>query len=429
MTFNLTKTGDFIRSNKLIIALLFFRGLLDLIYLIYLGPFYGYAGFVIEINYLKYILSYVTLIIVFNLVPFENEKISEVIIQFFFVTVYLPLTSYFALAGGSLSWFIIFTIFWCIIFMINRLDLNWKLLTPKTNYSELKVKGTVVIFVVLVFSLIFSLVDLKFNFSLLDVYELRKENPVGAIPLSGYIVNWTGKIFLPFLLIVSIVKFKRYINWFSIAMIALIVLLFTITGHKSYLFMIPAIYGTIWLLRMKNFFFGLIMVFIVISVVGLLLFFLIDNTLVLSLFVRRTLFMPAQISFYYYDFFNGNPIYLSNSILKSFFEYPYALEPPYLISKHYFNKPEMSSNNGIVADGFAHFGLLGAVIWSILFALLLKILDILTFGKNKLIFWTLILLGARVFSGGSLLTGLLSHGFLVIILIAYFYPSQKKTVQ
>lgn len=423
------KIQDFVVANKWMISIFTLRFLLDFIFYVYLNPYYDYLGFKLSFDPFFYVISFLPLFGLFLIIPQKTEKVSDLILQFFFISVYLPFTSYFSLSGESFTWFMIFTFFWYIVAIFNYVDFGWKIIKTKEPTSEGKVKNKTLIAVLIVFGLIFIFSDLKFNFSILDVYGLREENPTQFVPFSGYIINWTGKVFLPFLLIYAIVKKGSYFNSFSIFILGLILLLFSITGHKSYLFLIPAIYGTLWLLKTKNFYFNLILIFIAISIVGLIALYFFDNTVILSLFVRRTLFIPAQISFYYYDFFDGSPLYLSNSLFRYFYEYPYDLDHPYLIGKYYFNKPETSANNGIVADGFAHFGILGVFIWSFLFSLLLKVLDSVSMYKNKLVLWTLILLGARVFVGGGLFTTMLTHGFAVIILICYFYPHDKPSDQ
>lgn len=427
MSFSLSqnKIGSIIASYKWIFAIFILRLLLDISYISYIHPVYSHAGFDLLFDPFMYALSFLAVFVLFYMIPLQPTKVSDIIVQFFFITIFIPFTSYFSLSGESFTWFLIFCFFWFFVAAINRIDFGWKALKPEKSISELDFRNRVHKAVLIVFGLIFIFSDLKFNFNIMDVYELREENPTGSVPFSGYIINWTSKVLLPFLLAFAVVKNKNYLNPSSLYILCLILLLFSVTGHKGYLFVAPAIFGTIWLLSTKNFFFNLLLVFIAICGVGLLLFYLFDNKLILTLFIRRTLFIPAQLSFYYYDFFQDNPIYLSNSVFRYFFDYPYELEPPYLIAQHYFNKPEMSSNNGIIADGFMHFGMVGVFIWAMLFSFLLKVLNVITINKNKLILWSLILISSRVFSDGSFFTGLLTHGFLLLILIVYFYPVSK----
>lgn len=145
-----------------------------------------------------------------------------------------------------------------------------------------------------------------------------------------------------------------------------------------------------------------------------------------SLLIRRTFFVPAQLSFYYYDFFsNHQHLSLSHSILKTYFDYPYDLPPSHLIGKVYFDKPEMSANNGIVADAFMNFGIWGIIIWFFLLTVLLKLTDKVTYMKNKKVLWPIIIVSFYTMVNGAFFTTLLTHGLIIALLIAYFYPQNK----
>lgn len=400
--------------------------MLDLCFYVYLEEFHDYSGFIIDLSLTKYAVSIISSIFLLMLIPRNTAQVSDAVIQFFYLSVYIPFASFFALTNSSYEWFAIFTGFWLIVCLFMNIDLRWKEIKSPFQYDSRIMVGGIVSISVVVFTLIFTLSQVTFNLSFLDVYELREENPTGTVPFSGYLINWTGKIFLPFLLIYSIVKSNKYFNLYSILIMFAIVLLFSMTGHKSYVMMIPAIIGTIWLYRTGNFFQNLLIIFCLLTLFGLMVFYFTGNQLTLSLFVRRTLYVPAQLSFYYYDFFQGNPLYLSNSIFSGVFEYPYDMNPPHLIADIYYNRPDISANNGIISDGFSNFGIIGVAVWAFLFSFILKVMNWLTKNKNPLIFWTLILLGLRVFIGGSLLTGLLTHGVLLIMLIAFLYPPSHK---
>jgi len=81
-----------------------------------------------------------------------------------------------------------------------------------------------------------------------------------------------------------------------------------------------------------------------------------------SIVVRRTFFLPAIIINDYFDFFKDNHIYLSHSILKSFIEYPYELQPEQIISVEYFNSTTGHCNSGFISDGFMNFGYTGVIL-------------------------------------------------------------------
>jgi hypothetical protein len=400
------------------LSILLYRILLDVTYVAYIEPRFAYAGFSIEIVAIKIIFSYLGLLLLYFLTPKETNKPSAMVVQFFFLMVYVPFTSYYGLSNSSTPWFILFSLFWIFVFLFNRFDIEFKpLRSPNIQLKTMvKIFGLIVL---LVFTLLILFTDFKLNFNLMKVYELRSESDLENLPLSGYFINWTAKVILPFMMLYYLYTANKGINAGFIIFTCALILLFATTGHKDYLFRIPMMIGTVILLNSKNFYQYFTLTLCAISLVGLLFFLLLDNEYPSSFMVRRTLFLPAQISFHYYDFFSNNHIYLSNSLLKNYIDYPYELETPQLIGMYYMGNPETSANNGVVSDGFMHFGVWGMIAWGMFLVILLKITDAVSKGKTQLIVWPLILLSYKTIIDGAFFTTLLTHGLLFTLIIAF----------
>ena len=85
----------------------------------------------------------------------------------------------------------------------------------------------------------------------------------------------------------------------------------------------------------------------------------------MSLFTRRLLFVPAQLTFKYFEYFNMNQFvwWSSNNIIGLFIQYPYEKPFPQLIGEDYLNTPLLSANNGFFSTGFMHGGIVGIFIY------------------------------------------------------------------
>ena len=77
---------------------------------------------------------------------------------------------------------------------------------------------------------------------------------------------------------------------------------------------------------------------------------------------RRVHFSSALLDICYLDFFKDNYLYWSESVLKSFLDYPYDVQATHLIGDVYFKRPDMSANNGFISDGYMNFGSTGVFI-------------------------------------------------------------------
>lgn len=412
-----------INSSLLLLSLIIFRLLLDISYIFYVEPNFCYKGFFLDVTPLKYLISFFFLIIFHVFLDKSTSKASGLLLQFFFILVYIPFTSYFALSNQYFGWFFIFSLFWLIAIIIQK-GIQFKKIPP-LKISEYNIFLGVGVTVIFIFLIIFNTADLTFNMNINDVYELRAVNPTGNIPYSGYFINWTAKVFLPFLIVFTLVRFKPSVNMLFIISILLTILLFSVTGHKGYLFAIPMLIGTVLLLKAKNVYLLLLLILSSLIITGLIIMVVFNDNTIMTLFVRRMLYMPAQISYYYYDFFEGSPVLLSNSIMSGFFSYPHQLEPAYLIGDLYYQKPDMSANNGIITDGFMHFGVVGVIVWAIIFSFILKLIDSLIFGKSYIVLIPILLIGLRSFIDGALLTSLLTHGFFLTIFLCYLYPRKS----
>lgn len=410
-------------------AMLLLRILLDASFYLYMDIELKREGFGIDFSGFNYVLSWIGLLATFFLLPKKNNLVSAVVLQFIWVLMYVPFTTYFAMTNGAFLWFFLFSLFWVLSAVISRLNFTFKTLSPPIELSSFQLFSISGLWGALVLGLLVISFGWVLNFDLFSVYEIREQNSLRNTPILNYLTNWAGKVLLPFILLFSFVKIRPGINYIALIFSVFLFLFFSITGHKTFLFTIPVLFASYFFLKSGKYFLLLMLSISGAITIGLMLYLFVDHSVLLSLLVRRSLFLPAQISFHYFDFFQNNPIYLSNSFLRFLTDYPFDTEPAFLISEVYYNKPDMSSNNGIVTDAFMNFGVAGIFIWSSLLVILLKLLDSLIRKKDYLILASLALVGSKSFVDGAFFTSLLTHGFIIILIICFFYPQKNKPTQ
>ena len=125
----------------------------------------------------------------------------------------------------------------------------------------------------------------------------------------------------------------------------------------------------------------------------------------------------------YLDFFEGKPLYWSESVLKQFFEYPYDIRHEYLIGELYFNNDAMAANNGLISDGFMNLGSWGVAINVFIVAGYFMILNSLKIPPKYFGLYFLVIFS---FLSSSLSIVLMTHGALVLLLISIFLLNQKR---
>ena len=141
----------------------------------------------------------------------------------------------------------------------------------------------------------------------------------------------------------------------------MLIYIFLIGAHKSILigsFVIIAYY----FIPKKYFLTSLTLGVLSLLIFGHLTYIFYDNYYITGLITRRVFFLPALLDTCYFDFFDSNPLFWSNSFLKHLIDYPYELKPTYLIGSEYFNRPDMNANIGIISEGYSNLGWSGVLI-------------------------------------------------------------------
>lgn len=401
---------------KKILLLLLFRLSLDLAYVYVVSPIYSYSGFTTSLSFVAVVESYLMMILIGLVIPSNIGRASDFFIWMFTIASIIPSLSFYAMHSGSrIFMYAIMIGFFCVV-LFTRL--------PVIRIGTLKEGRIIGIFllIIMVIAVAISLITKgglsHFNLDLSKVYEHRRE--VGAlinIGVWGYINTWVYKVVNPALIAWALWR-KKY-RLFLI-FVALQVLFFAISSHKSVLFYPVLILAVYFFVKQKKAFqhltWGLIGVILFSSLCSLLF----DYNWLSSLFIRRVFFVPAQLSFAYYELFsNIGHVYMSNSVLSSLFSYPFEYNYTNMVSLYLLGNPDTNCNNGFLATGYMHFGYLGMWIFSIIVGLLLWIVDSLI-GKRMpkwLGISVLTIPFFSLFTSADLTTALLTHGILLGLLI------------
>ena len=414
-----------IKKNTLwsLFSIVSYKTVLDLFYYFVISPVWAYAKFDLDLNILKLVESYFLLFVIFTMLPKSLKILSHVMIWILVLISYVPLLTLFAFMDQPREYMYAIAGFWILVFLLLKIP-TVSFVSFKSNQSKIILFLIFTCLTFIVFFLTYRYFGFKFNFDLTKAYEIRSKYVEMKIPFSGYLFNWWAYIVGP-------VFFAIFLNekkWFFLSLVVFLqILLFSVTGNKGFLFTLPFVLVLMWVVPLKNpaawFSVGLTGMILL----GMLSYWLVNDKWISSIFGRRVLLVPAQLSFFYYDFFSKNgPLFLSqHRIFRNFIDYPYHLSPPHLIGEVYFNHPQTAANNGIYGDAFMNFGFAGFILWSIFLATILRLIDI--FSKNKDIKITVaaIAMPAIFLINSALLTSLLTHGLLLTLLLLYLLPKRK----
>ncbi|HBF87359.1 MAG TPA: hypothetical protein DDX39_01865 [Bacteroidales bacterium] len=416
--FLFNNTNTYISFYLLIISIF-----LEFYYVNFVHKIYFYDGFSFDFNIVKYVISKFLLIgfLLLSHMLYDKSKFVYSIYSIFMLFVLIPnliLYSYMNVTEGPIlvSSFILLLL---VFISANKLSVSHIYVQENIKYYFL-VLAAILFLIPIAIENGFT-VNWKTLF-LQEIYETRDVFASKLSSLSSYTFGWEVKVVAPLLLIFCLIK-KEY--FFAFLAFSFVIYSFLISGHKSvYLSTVVILFffylGKNYELKIKYFF--ALIIFMLIGVYAFDSTFL-EGNLTQSIFVRRLFFVPALLNTHYFDFFQNEPIYLSHSILSSFIEYPYDLDPSHLIANEYFAKPEMSSNNGIIADGYMNFGIIGAILYSFIFSIVILFFNSLDIDSR---YFGLFFLLIRVFIGSALLTVVLTHGLWILLLLSLVYLRKRK---
>ncbi len=407
--------------NKLyfIFFSIFFRVVLEISYVKIISEVFSYSGYHLNFDSYQYTVSWIIYIYMIQLSPDRLTKVSDYFFTTALLSVVAPLTIYYGLNHEKSITPVITVLasIYLISLIIKIKVISFKNIRVIKNGTALAITVSTIFVTFLV--LLYLVSNVTLNFDLTKVYDFRGINAEQtSYGVLSYTNGWTYQIFNMFLLSMSL-KYKRYI--FMLIIIAIQIYFFSASTHKIVLFLPLLIIGIWFYFKKTDSLIILPISFSIIIIITLGTYFIFGDIWGSTMFSRRVFFVPAHLTFTYFDFFSVNQhIYWSNSILKLFIDYPYNLSLTHIIGGH-LGSEDMGANNGYVASGFAHAGYIGVLIYSIIIGFVLKLLNDIT--KNHLSLWlavSLCIIPLRsLLISSDLFTVMLTHGFLVAIALMF----------
>ncbi|WP_180024796.1 hypothetical protein [Acinetobacter sp. YH1901134] len=392
--------------------------ILDLSYVLYVGKYFEYSGFLNNFDYSTYILSWILCFVGLFFSSKVINKPSDFFICFFLHIAIFPLLTFISF-NAIYSYSTVIVVFLSYILIYLYCNFKFFKVVRVANVKNGPIILKYVSFALigyLIFWYVISGAVNNFNLDLSKVYEFREINAeLTNVGFLAYLNSWVYQIFTVALMCYALLK-KNYLFFGVLCVIQ--TFFFGVNAHKSILFAPLMIYIIYFYFSSTK----------ALSILPLLLSIMVGGMLVLSfynpisilpsMFIRRTFFVPAFLTFNYFEFFSNHSFnYWSNSIFKSFLPEIY----PEGVSKEVGNYlgSGTNANNGFISSGYAQFGYVGVLIYVLILSYILKFCDYLSekIGSNWFCICLLIIPIRNVFLSSDLFTTLLTHGLLVSIFI------------
>lgn len=146
---------------------------------------------------------------------------------------------------------------------------------------------------------------------------------------------------------------------------------------------------------------------------------------------RRMFYVPANLTYQYWEYFSNNPVYLmSDSLFGSLFggsDQVYAKAR--LIGGVYYGKYIMNANVNVFGTAFGDFGVIGMPIVAVLVGLICRLLNGIYSIKNSIIVVAYTIFIALVWTQGGFHTSFLSNGLVFSLILLMIIPRVKKATK
>jgi hypothetical protein len=401
-----------------ILMAVLFRYLLELGYRDFVYPVYQYTGITLDIDDVKYVESWFLYLILLLIFPTKLSRASDYMMGYLLFVFLSPLLVLYALSNADRNhlYIILFSV---VITLFVRSGRPFRL--PYITAGRQIAMTFIYLGMFLVTVWMVARGGLAyFNLDFSRVYEFR--SAVGDLVdqgLMAYLNTWATKVFGPIAFAVSLWRRQFFL---AFLIFGLHILWFGISSHKAVLFY-PLLVFFVWV--GFRYFRSLFLIPFGISLVIMAAFYVyveLDEIMPGAILIHRVFFVPAKLTFIYYEFFEANPlVYWSESLTSFFLEYPYDTNTATVIGA-YRGNPEEHANNSYLSTGYMHAGVFGMAVYGALVGLIMRGLDSLA--NNGIPVW-LVVAGSIVpvqalLTSADLPTAVLTHGLGVAMLALFF---------
>ncbi|WP_189472721.1 hypothetical protein [Litchfieldella qijiaojingensis] len=410
---------------------LFFRVLLDFSYIYFVMPVFSHMGYEMNVDLFSYTMSWLLYFGFLVLTPHHLKRISDYFLVMAALAILAPLTSYYGLTASYAFPVLATELSLLAIYLLTRPGVVKVPALPILREGPILGAGVSICMVAfLVVWYWMSGAVRYFNLNVTEVYNYREASAeLANVGLLSYVNSWVYQVFSLFSLAWAL--YKRYFGLFLI-FFGVQVFFYGVAAHKSLLFYPFIIFGIWFYFRKTTSLIVVPLIFVSAVTLSLLSYFVLDNILVGSMFIRRVFFVPAVLTYDYFNFFDSHQfVWWSNSFLANFLEYPYENNVSKVIGE--YNGSGSHANNGYVSSGYAHAGVLGILSYSVILGLVIRFIDVAS--ANKVPNWFALAITVvplrSVLISSDLFTVMLTHGLLIAILLLLSFrcsPRRNKSV-
>lgn len=362
-------------DGRLFLGIMLYLLTIFAVYYFILSKIYAYAKMLYTPNLFKLLLAACAVAVSLVFLPRKSNRPSTYLFYIYYTITFLPTIMYYWMADRPTP----FALCEAACFVLIELMLKGSLPALRLRPQ----RGRLLLRLLLVFYFAGSVLLILHNggvhtgriFS--DLYSVRSSNNLSG--LWGYLLNWCAKSFMPFFFAYFYLK-KNYLGVLAVSFLQ--ALLFLSYGFKAFLVAVLMLAAVSVLMRRRDKFKTRLTVSFSLANLLAMMVFYVGSLLVLDLFPYRTLMLPAQGQFEYYDFFTNNDyLRFSEGSLGRLLgnSYPYDQQIGRIVNIYIYGPNKNSNGNtGALSYGFADLGFAGMLLAAFVIGLVFLAVDSFT---------------------------------------------------
>lgn len=413
---------------KLLIFLIIYKLSLDYLYVNSVCVYFGYLGYLNELNDKINNFSYIVLALYayFFKKNLEANTPASLILMVIYLLYFLPNLT-FCVYNNDFPFFIYSVLYSSLLsfFYLRYKNVKYyKILDDSQAMQLYKTLLYTVVLLMIVFSVMYNGFSIKFDFE--EVYEIRAKISEINMPSFIHYLRPIASMFITISFMYYLIQKKVFLSYlfffFGLMM-------YSFGAHKTdFILLIMALLIYFFYKKEYNNYLLHLFVFLNIILIGFVEFG--DETVQISIvgFYSRAFFTPNLLGYFHYDYFSTHDLLYLKEHFGHWFEtnVNHKNNSPYIIAATYFNDKEMSSNTGLIGSDYAQFGWFSLLVFPFVRAFFFKIFDMSSFKLDPRIYLISSLSFGVLFINGAFFTALISGGFLAVCFLLYLIPRYDK---
>jgi len=399
-------------------------------------PTFAYQGFVYRPSFLRTLIITILVLSPLLWMPLTINRPSLLTLWMLYFAVYTPaVVVSFHVLNLALPFPTFFGWLWASLLFLAFLAAVPHVRIPKIRLASGKLIWGLMTLWIIGYGLFFHGFGFHGLPSLQRIYKVRlaaRDIISSQSRLFGYLLRWFTNVINPFFVILGLQR-RRW----GLLLLGLVgqIFVFTFDATKTTLISIPYLAGLYVLLRWKREHISAKLLFqgsIVVFLGSLMTDYLLHSKILTTYGLRRVFYVPGLLTAYYFDYFSVHPQWhWAHTAIGRFF----AMLPPsgvsapgpgFLIGEVYFHNPAGNANVHLWADAFANMGIPGMLVITMGLFFLLWLYDSLSCCQDHELAFLLTALPGFALTNTSLLTALLTHGWLLALLLLWLWPLPSR---